>query len=132
MFALPNGQITTSASSSLIAERPLQSNRSTIKGAPPQHEAPGWGNGEHELGCLICFNVNGLVRVSHAGGNAPSWPCLSCNQSGSDSSVEGNIPRSSPAIAERLDRVARSNEKHVADTGLYVTVGGVAYAVLAG
>jgi len=39
MFALPNGQITTSASSSLIAERPLQSNRSTIKGAPPQHEA---------------------------------------------------------------------------------------------
>jgi hypothetical protein len=54
------------------------------------------------------------------------------NQSGSDSSVEGNIPRSSPAIAEKLDRVARSDEKHVADTGLYLTAGGVASAVLAG
>jgi hypothetical protein len=48
-----------------------------IKGGPPQHEA-GVGNWKNELGCMICFNVNGLVQESHAGGNAPSWPCLSC------------------------------------------------------
>jgi len=54
------------------------------------------------------------------------------NQSGSDSGVEGNVARSPPAIAEKLDRVARSDEKHVADTRLYVTAGGIASTVLTG
>jgi hypothetical protein len=52
MFALRNDRITTSASSSLTAGRPLHSNRFDIKGAPPQHEA-GVGQLGKELGMIL-------------------------------------------------------------------------------
>src|SRR5579862_8658919 len=73
-----------------------------------------------------------LFRGHMAAGMRLLGPVGAVNQSGSDSSVEGNIARSAPAIAEKLDRVARSDEEHVADARLDVTSGRIASAVLAG